>query len=108
MSSPSFRTAEEVTAQAASFLLPLGNVWFAYTSSRVAVLKDGSTKPVLTLLAELRFPDWAASPALLRRQAPFWKDGDLTNETLENVDLADRPHGSRCSRKCPCGRRTSK
>jgi len=69
---------------ALSFIEPIGKR-SAYTASRLAVLKDGSTRPVLLLLAERKFGTWP------EEKFPFWLDGDRTNETLENVDLATRP-----------------
>ena len=66
------------------FLEPLSTTRSSYTSSRIAVLRDGSTCPVLTLLAARKFGTWE------REFFPFWVDGDSTNETLENVDLAQR------------------
>lgn len=57
----------------------------AFKMTRLAVLEDGSTVPVLELLARRRFPQgWA------EEQFPFWIDGDRTNETLGNVGLATR------------------
>jgi len=57
-----------------------------FTMSRIAILADGTMKPVLTLLAERKFGTWDTASRF-----PFWIDGDRTNETLENVDLATRP-----------------
>jgi hypothetical protein len=59
----------------------------AYTTSRLAVLEDGTTKPVLLLLAAKRFGEWDGETHF-----PFWLDGDYLNETCENVGLATRPH----------------
>lgn len=56
----------------------------AFKMTRLAVLTDGTTKPVLDILAERRFTTWDED------QFPFWIDGDMTNETLVNVGLATR------------------
>jgi hypothetical protein len=69
---------------AREFLEPVGKR-SAYTASRLAVMPDGSTEPVLLLLAKQKFGTWAEN------QFPFWIDGDLRNEVLSNVDLATRP-----------------
>ena len=69
-----------------------------FTSSRLAILKDHTTKPVLTLLAEKKFGEWNRDDAF-----PFWIDGDPTNETLSNVALAQRAKSFRLRPK-PEGR----
>jgi hypothetical protein len=56
----------------------------AFKMSRLAVLVDGSTIPVLDLLAKKKFGTWEED------QFPFWVDGDRTNETLSNVGLATK------------------
>jgi hypothetical protein len=65
------------------FLEPVGKR-SVYTASRLAVLPDGTTVPVLFLLAKQKFGTWP------EEQFPFWKDGDRTNEMLGNVELATR------------------
>jgi hypothetical protein len=55
------------------------------TASRLAVLADGTTMPVLALLAREKFGGFAES-----ERFPFWIDGNYLNEMLSNVDLATR------------------
>jgi hypothetical protein len=71
---------------ASAFLEPLGaqDRRTPYTTTRIAILKDGSTMPVLTMLARCKFG------GIPKHVFPFWADGDHTNETLENVELAPR------------------
>jgi hypothetical protein len=57
----------------------------AYTTSRLAVLRNGTTAPVLRLLAERKFSSWDEA-----ERFPYWADGDHTNELLSNVELATR------------------
>ena len=61
----------------------------ASRASRLVVLADGTTAPVLLLLARRAF----AKSFDEELQIPVWKDGDRTNETLANVSLRDRPSG---------------
>jgi len=56
------------------------------TTSRLAVLKDGTTAPVLALLCERKF-----GAKLPEGKHPFWMDGNYRNELLSNVDLATAP-----------------
>ena len=78
---------------AREFLEPLSRR-STFRSSRLAVLHDGSTTPVLELLARRKFPSgWS------EEQFPFWLDGDRTNETLENVGLATRASTGRSGRQ---------
>jgi hypothetical protein len=65
------------------FLEPLA-VRTPYTASRLAVLADGVPTPVLGLLAKIAYGDFSSD------LFPFWADGDPSNETLENVALAQR------------------
>lgn len=76
-------TEDFVLAAAKDIIEPIGRK-SAYTTSRLAILKDGTTKPVLLILAEAKFKDWSED------QFPFWVDGDYTNETSKNVGLATR------------------
>lgn len=68
------------------FVEPVGRR-ASYTSSRLAILSDGTTKPVLLLLAERKYGTWEAE------RFPFWIDGDRTNEILSNISLATRAAG---------------
>jgi hypothetical protein len=54
--------------------------------SRLAILADRTTMPVLQILAEARF----GKNYRREYQFPRWKDGDLTNEMLSNVELIER------------------
>ena len=53
-----------------------------YVTSRLAVMTDGTTVPVLRLLARERFGEWDEKAFF-----PFWTDGDWRNETFVNVEL---------------------
>jgi hypothetical protein len=53
-----------------------------WSNSRLVIQEDGSTIPLLHILAEHKFGPWDASS-----QRPFWKDMDWTNECLDNVAL---------------------
>jgi hypothetical protein len=75
---------EEIAA--GGFTEPVGRR-SSFTSSRLAILADGTTKPVLLILAERQFKPWEPE------RFPFWIDGDRTNETLPNVGLATRASG---------------
>lgn len=68
-----------------------------YTTSRIAVLKDGTPCSVLQLLAERKFG------AVPEGHFPFWIDGDSRNETLSNVALAEREARARRKLKLPGG-----
>lgn len=71
---------------AVDFLEPISGIGrLSFTTSRLAVLADGTTVPVLHLLARQKFGEWSAS------RFPFWVDGNFRNETLANVDLAAKP-----------------
>jgi hypothetical protein len=78
-----YRTEDFIVELATEFLEPVGRR-SPYTASRLAVLQDGSTMPVLQLLAERKFGKWE------EEYFPFWVDGNRRNETLGNVDLATR------------------
>jgi len=77
-------TESFVLASAVDFLEPLSSRKSPYTQSRIAIFQDRTTLPVLHLLAVRRFGSWP------EKFFPFWVDGDPTNETLENVALAER------------------
>jgi len=79
-------TEEFVLELAEGFLEPLSRSHPPHTISRIALLKDGTTRPVLRLLAERKFGP------LSRDALPFWIDGDPNNETLANVALAQKPY----------------
>lgn len=51
--------------------------------SRIGVMPGGATVPVLTLLAQTKYGQY--DPSVF---TPVWRDGDLLNETWENVGLA--------------------
>jgi hypothetical protein len=81
------RTEQFVLDEAREFLEPLTRRSI-YRRSRLAVLRaDGSTMPVIELLAVAKFKHWE------EEQFPFWIDGDYRNETLANVGLATRAAG---------------
>jgi hypothetical protein len=65
------------------FLPPIGHR-SPYTTSRLAVLADGTTAPVLQILALRKYEKWPED------RFPFWIDGAYENETLANVALATR------------------
>ena len=78
------KTEQCVLDAATGFLEPL-RVRTDFTTSRIAILKDGTPKAVLLLLAEEKMGG-SIPPTLF----PFWIDGDMRNETLANVDFAER------------------
>jgi hypothetical protein len=55
-----------------------------WTKSRLVVLEDGTTMPVLQVLAREKFGTWDE-----KEKRPFWKDKDWTNETVDNVELVE-------------------
>ncbi len=55
-----------------------------FTVSRLAILPDRTTCPVLLMLARKKFGE------IPKDQFPFWLDGDYTNETFGNVALAPK------------------
>lgn len=70
----------------------------AFRASRLAVLHDGTTKPVLDILAAKRYPEgWDED------QFPFWVDGNRRNEMLENVGLATRSSTGNAARRSSYG-----
>jgi hypothetical protein len=56
-----------------------------YTTSRLVVQPDGTTVPVLRLIALEKFGPWEEAAYV-----PIWKDGDWENETWPNVILLER------------------
>ena len=56
-----------------------------YTTSRLVIQPDGTTVPVLRLLALEKFGPWQEIEF-----EPIWKDGNWTNETWGNVMLLER------------------
>lgn len=78
-----FTTAPSLLAQAKEFVEPLTRR-SVYRRSRLAILNDGTTMPVLELLAREKFMKWEED------QFPFWVDGDYHHEVPENVGLATR------------------
>jgi hypothetical protein len=74
-------TDPTVLATAKSFTEPIGKK-SPYKTSRLMVLEDGTTMPVLTFLAKAKFTSWDED------QFPFWIDGNYKNEIPENVGLA--------------------
>jgi len=52
-------------------------------NSRLVLLDDGTTRPVLHVLAEERFGPLGS------RWKPYWVDKDWTNETMDNVAVSD-------------------
>lgn len=79
-------TEEFVLALAKGFIEPVGRR-NAFTMSRLAVREDGTTTPVLLLLADRKF----GPEKLPEDKFPFWTDGNYRNELLSNVELATRP-----------------
>jgi len=78
-------TTEPFVLQLAdSFIDPISFQRAPHTISRLAVLKDRTTAPVLHLLAIRKFQKWSGD------FFPFWVDGNPENETLQNVALAPR------------------
>jgi len=67
------------------FLMPLTRGRSRFTKSRLMVLAEGKSMPVLLVLAEAKFRKWDEQV-----EYPFWVDGDWTNETLANVSLAKK------------------
>jgi hypothetical protein len=76
-----YRTDPDLLRLASDFLPPLAGRT-PFTESRLAVLPDRTTVPVLFLLA-VRKGGWDPETHF-----PFWLDGDSTNETLSNVGFA--------------------
>jgi hypothetical protein len=72
-------------AEAAEFVEPVKPGRTPHTHSRLVILKDGTFRPVLLTLADWKFGAWDRN-----EHFPFWVDGDPSNETLANVDLAIR------------------
>lgn len=72
------------------YLDPIADGRTKFTRSRLAILSDGTTLPVLLLLSFRKYgkapQEWEPSGLF-----PFWLDGDYKNETLENIELAVRP-----------------
>ena len=56
-----------------------------YTTSRLVIQDDGTTVPVLRLLALEKFGPWSE----IEYEA-IWQDGDWTNETWDNVAVIQR------------------
>lgn len=83
MSSP-FRTEPFLTEEYARFIMPISrkNAW---TMSRLAVLPDGSTMPVLRILALRKFGEYEED-----ERFAMWIDGNYHNEVMDNVILMDR------------------
>jgi len=65
-------------------LLPPVSKRRAYTMSRLAVVADGTTVPVLRLLAREKLGEWDDLTHF-----PYWKDKDYHNETFTNVALCE-------------------
>ena len=70
---------------AVRFLQPIG-LKARHMRSRLAVLPDGTTSPVLLLLAKAKFLTGAIDAEFV----PVWEDGDPRNETFDNVVLLPR------------------
>ena len=64
-----------------------------YTTSRLVVQPDGTTVPVLRLIALEKFGQWTEA-----EYEPIWKDGDWTNESWDNVVLMERVSETRDKR----------
>jgi len=78
---------------AIDFLPPIGRKLLSFTTSRLLVLPDRTTRSVLELLAERKF-----GGRIPKGYFPFWIDGNPENETLENVDVALTPPIKRLKR----------
>src|SRR6266576_3101139 len=55
-----------------------------WTASRLVVLGDGTTTPLLALLAEAKYGPWDG-----KRYMAVWKDKNCTNESIDNVALVE-------------------
>ena len=75
-----------IVAMAIDFLPPIGRKLLSFTTSRLVVLPDRTTRSVLELLAERKF-----GGRIPKGYFPFWVDGDPKNEILDNVDVAAIP-----------------
>jgi len=91
------RTEQFILELAVEFLEPLSRVRSPYTLSRLVVFEDRTTYPVLQLLAKRKFGSWSED------LFPFWIDGDYSNETLENVSLAQKERQPRRKLNLPGG-----
>lgn len=65
-------------------------------ASRIAVLKDGRTVPVLRLFAA-----HLKGGSVPQDAVPYWLDGDYENEELSNVGFATKPKASPFKKKSP-------
>lgn len=68
-----------------------------FRRSRLAVLRDGTTIPVLDLLARAKFKSWE------EEQFPFWLDGNYLNESSSNVGLATKSSNGGAQRRSAYG-----
>ena len=98
MSEPSYKTDTYILTISSGFIPPVSPGRTNFTTSRLAILSDNSTRPVLSLLAERKFGKWKRTEAF-----PFWIDGDPHNETLDNVALAQRERRPRRKLNIPPG-----
>jgi hypothetical protein len=87
--SPTYLPLEQLptTGLPTAMLDPIRDAATPFTSSRLAVI-DGSPVPVLRQLASEKFG--IPVDHFPQGMFPFWADGDPTNETRENVELAFR------------------
>jgi hypothetical protein len=74
------------------FVEPVGRR-SSYTASRLAILADGTTKPVLLILAEALYTSWDED------KFPFWVNGSRFLESASNVGLATRATGTSATRR---------
>jgi hypothetical protein len=83
--------------QAREFLEPL-TARSDFKKSRIAVMHDGTTAPVLDVLARRKYATgWEED------QFPFWVDGNYRNEMLANVGLATKASNGDARRRSAFG-----
>jgi len=83
--SHTFRTTDEVLQLVAGReVLDAPSYKKLWTASRLIRLDDGSTLPLLWIIAEAKF-----GPFDPKTHMPFWKDKLCTNESFENVELLE-------------------
>jgi hypothetical protein len=92
-----YRTDLNVLRLATTFIEPLTELVSGEVRSRLMVMANGDTLPVLHQLARQKFKRWE------KDQQPIWVDGDHHNETEENVALRERTVQRRVRRHTDLG-----